>query len=148
MDWSRLLPHVSEDYEGPAIALYFLVLITLISTVRSLIHMLAPAGGAQSIAGLAIDVEGGQNLLAIFGQWGASQLILAIFYWLATLRYRFLVPFMLAVVFLEQVLRFAVGQLKPVVVSAPPPGEIGTYVLLPLALLALLLSLKPAPNRP
>ena len=80
--------------------------------------------------------------MVMFAQWGASQLILAFFYWLAILRYRFLIPFMLAIVFVEQVLRIGVGQLKPLEVAAPPPGAIGSYVLLPLSLIALILSLR------
>jgi len=99
-------------------------------------------GGANSIAGLAINNVGGKNLIAIFAQWGASQLILALFYWLAIFRYRFLVPVMLAVVFIEQVLRIAVGHIKPIEVSSMPPGAIGSYIILPLSLIALILSLK------
>ena len=142
MNGSRLLPPISEEYEGPPIPYYYLVLVAVVSTARSLVHILAPDGGASSIAGLAVDVAGGSNIVAMFGQWGASQLILALFYWLAIFRYRFLVPTMLAVVALEQALRIGVGQLKPVDVAAPPPGEIGSYILLPLSLLALLWSLR------
>jgi len=64
--------------------------------------MFALDGGAHSVAGLAINVEGGANLVALFAQWGASQLILAVFYWLAIIRYRGLVPLMLLIVALEQ----------------------------------------------
>jgi hypothetical protein len=146
MNGSRLLPPISEEYEGPPIPYYYLVLVAVVSTARSLVHILAPDGGASSIAGLAVDVAGGANIVAMFGQWGASQLILALVYWLAILRYRFLVPLMLAIVSLEQALRIGVGQLKPVEVAAPPPGEIGSYILLPLSLLALLWSLRGRPE--
>ena len=142
MDRSRFLPRVSEGYRGSRLAYYFFVLVAVVSTVRSLIHILALDGGASSIAGISVDVEGGANIIAMFAQWGASQLVLALLYWLVILRYRFLVPFMLAIVFVEQVLRIGIGQLKPVVGAAPPPGEIGSYILLPLSVLALLLSLR------
>jgi hypothetical protein len=114
----------------------------VVSTARSLVHILAPDGGAGSIAGLAVDVAGSANIVALFGQKGASQLILALFYWLAILRYRSLAPLMLAVVLLEQALRIAVGQLKPVEVAAPPPGDSGSYILLPLSALTLILALR------
>ncbi len=146
MNWSRLLPPPCDDYRGSRLAFYFLVLVAVVSTVRSLVHILAPDGGAGSIAGLAVDVAGGANIVAMFGQWGASQLILALLYWLAILRYRSLVPLMLAVVLLEQALRIGVGQIKPVEVAAPPPGEIGSYILLPLSLLALFLALRKTPE--
>lgn len=142
MDWSRLFPRIAEEYRGPRVPNVYLVVVAIVSTARSLVHILAPDGGAGSIAGLAVDVAGGANIVAMFGQWGASQLILALWTWLAILRYRFLVPAMLAVIALEQALRIGVGQLKPVEVAAPPPGEIGSYVLLPLSLLALLWSLR------
>ena len=142
MDWSRLLPRVDEGYSGPKASLYFLVLVAATGVVRSVIHMLAADGGAQSIAGLAVGVEGGPNIVAIFGQWGASQLILALLMWLVILRYRFLVPCMLAVTFLEQLLRLGVGQLKPLQVAATPPGAIGSVILLPLSFVALWVSLR------
>jgi hypothetical protein len=146
MDWSRLLPPPCDDYRGSRLTFYFLILVAVASTARSLVHILAPDGGAGSIAGLAVDVAGGANIVAMFGQWGASQLILALFYWLAILRYRSLAPLMLAVVLLEQALRIGVGQIKPVEVAAPPPGEIGSYILLPLSLLALVLALRKTPE--
>ena len=142
MNGSRFLPPVSAKHTGSRISLYFLVLTATVSTIRSLIHILAPDGGANSIAGLAVDVAGGDNLVALFAQWGAIQLILAAFYWLAILRYRFLVPLMLATVFLEHVLRLGAGDLKPLEVASAPPGAIGSYVLLPLSLIALVLSLR------
>ena len=42
--------------------------------------------------------------------------------------------------------RSAVGQIKPVEVAAPPPGEIGSYILLPLSALALFLALRKTPK--
>jgi hypothetical protein len=146
MNWSHLLPPPCDDYRGSRLAFSFLVLVAVVSTARSLVHILAPDGGAGSIAGLAVGVADGANIVAMFGQWGASQLILALFYWLAILRYRSLVPLMLAVLLLEQALRIAVGQLKPVEVAAPPPGEVGSYLLLPLSALALALALRKTPE--
>ncbi len=136
------LPSIEKDYQGSKAPFYFLVLIAIVSTGRSLIHIFAPDGGANSIAGIAVDVEGGANLIALFAQWGASQLILALFYWLAILRYRFLTPFMLAIILLEQLLRLGVGQIKPLVITSPPPGAIGSYILIPLTMIALVFSLK------
>jgi hypothetical protein len=142
MNGSRVFPAVDTPYRGSKTAFYFLVVIAIASTIRSLIHILAPDGGAYSIAGINIEVEGGTNIVAMFAQWGASQLILALIYWLVIIKYRFLVPAMIAVVFIEQVLRIAAGQLKPVQVSASPPGEIGSLLLLPLSLIFFLLSIK------
>ncbi|HTY10044.1 MAG TPA: hypothetical protein VMF88_03125 [Bacteroidota bacterium] len=141
MNWIRLFPKVTEEYKGSQIAFYYFVLIAVISTVRSLIHIVLSDGGANSIAGIAINVAGGTNIISIFAQWGASQLVLAFIYWLIIVRYQFLVPCMLAIITLEQFLRIGVGHLKPLEVSAMPPGAIGSYLILPLSLIALVLSL-------
>jgi len=148
MNWNSFLPRVDRDYEGPKSAFYFLVLMTLADTVRSLIHMFAPDGGANSIAGLDIQVAGGANLIAIFSQWGAIQLMLAVLSWIVILRYRFLVPLMLSYEVLEQLLRIGVGHLKPLVVASPPPGAIGSKIVLPLAILAFFWSLRSPRQRP
>ena len=142
LDWSRLFPAVDEDYVGPRVPYYFLILAATISTVRSLIHMLAADAGAGSIAGLDVNVQGGVNIIAIFAQWGAIQLILALLYWLTILRYRVLVPAMLAIVVLEQVLRLGLGRFKPLEVAGAPPGAAGSLLLLPLAVVAFLWSLR------
>jgi hypothetical protein len=142
LDVSRLLPESVQGYRGPKGPWYFLIAITLISTARSLVHMLAPDGGAGSIAGIAIDGPGGSNLVAIFAQWGNSQLMLASVFWLVVLRYRALVPLMLLLIVLEQVLRLLMGQLKPIVAAGTPPGAIGSELLLPVAAVMLLWSLK------
>jgi len=123
------------------VAFGFLVLCAVQGTVCALIHMLAPDGGAQSIAGLDVDVEGGRNLIAIFGQWGAVQLLLALIYWAVILRHRQLVTLMLWVIALDQLLRWFEGQIKPLVVSAPPPGAWATWIMGPLSVLALALAI-------
>jgi hypothetical protein len=116
------------------------------STARSLVHLIAPDGGAHTIAGLALDVTGGPNIVALFGQWGASQLVLACLQWAVVLRYRFLVPGMLAIIVLEQLLRLLAGRLKPLVLDAPPPGAYGTYAVLGLGLVFLALALRQHPR--
>lgn len=120
--------------------------MAIVGTGRSLVHIFAPDGGAHSIAGLDVNVNGGTNIIAIFAQWGAIQLILAIFYWLAILHYRFLTPFMLSIVLLEQLFRIGAGLLKNFEVADAPPGETGSYLILPLALFALILSLRSRPS--
>jgi hypothetical protein len=116
------------------------------STARSLVHLLAPDGGAHTIAGITLDVAGGPNIVALFGQWGASQLVLACLQWVVVLRYRFLVPAMLAIIVLEQLLRILAGRLKPLVLDSPPPGAYGTYAILGLALIFLALALRQHPR--
>ena len=142
----RLLPRTENRYAGSQWSLRFLTLVTVVSTARSLVHLIAPDGGAHTIAGIALDVAGGPNIVALFGQWGASQLVLACLQWVVVLRYRFLVPAMLAIIVLEQLLRLLAGRLKPLVLDAPPPGAYGTYVVLGLSLVFLALALRQHPR--
>ncbi len=142
MDWTRLFPVIDKDYTGATPPFfYFLIVVAIVSTIRSLIHIFAPDGGAGSIAGIDISVQGGANIVAIFAQWGALQLLLALFYWLVILRYRFLVPAMLAVVILEQLFRMGAAYLKPLEIASPLPGAYGSQILLLSAMIAFIWSL-------
>lgn len=123
------------------IAFGFLVLCAVEGLVRSCIHMFAPDSGAHSIAGMAIDVEGGKNLIAIVGQWGATQFLLALIYCAVILRHRKFVTLMLVIVVLDQLLRFMEGQLKPIVVDVPPPGAWATWIMGPMSVAALALAI-------
>ncbi len=42
MDWPRLFPKVEKDYTGSKISFYFLILIAIVSAIRSLIRVIAP----------------------------------------------------------------------------------------------------------
>ena len=140
--FNALFPVVNRPYHAGRAPLFFLVLIAFTGTGRSLVHLLAPDSGAGIIGGIDLSVAGGANIVSLAGQWGASQLVLALLQWLVVLRYRFLVPAMLAVVVLEQLLRILAGRLKPLQIDTPPPGAYGTYVALALGLVFLVLALR------
>ena len=72
---------------------------------------------------------------------GLEQLLLAVVAWVVLLRFREMLPLALLLAFLDLVGRFAVGQLKPLETASPPPGEIGTYLLLPITFVFLVVSL-------
>ena len=109
----------------------------MVMTGRSLVHILRADGGAQSIAGIDIEVEGGQNIVAIFAQWGLVQLLLAAVAWIVMLRYRGLIPLVLLLNLIENIGRIAVGRSKPLKVAKPPPGARGSVVFIPLLAWAL-----------
>jgi hypothetical protein len=142
-DLSALLPPLDADYRGSARSRRFLTVLTVVTTVRSLIHVAAPDGGARSIAKLDVDGPQGKNLVALFGQWGLEQLLLAGVSWVILRRYRSLIPFALLLHVLDLVGRIGVGRMKPIVVERPPPGAIGQVVVLPPAAIALWFSLPP-----
>lgn len=136
-DLRGLFPDPAAGYRGTRFSLWLLVALTAVTVVRSLVHVFAPDGGAGSIAGLDVSGEGGANLIALFGQWGWAQTLLSLVAVVVLVHYRFLVPFAWLLQVLDWGGRALVGQLKPLVVDAPPPGALGNAVFLPLALVAL-----------
>jgi hypothetical protein len=116
------------------------MLIAILSTVRSCIHLLAPDGGAGSIAGLDLSVDGAPGIIFSFALWGSAKLIYSFVQLAVAFRYWSLVPFMYALPFFEAMLRMLVGRMKPVTFSHTPPGAYANYVTLPVAALMLILS--------
>jgi hypothetical protein len=136
-----LLPVPADNsIRGMKLPVYVFTLIAIVSTIRSFIHVLAPDGGAGSIAGMDLSA-GAPGIIFAFGLWGSAQLIYAVIQLVVAFRYRSLVPFMYVLLMLETLLRELVGHLKPATFVHRPPGAIGDYVILPLAALMLALSL-------
>lgn len=143
-DLSRLLPPDAADYRGPRIATWIIGGYLVLVTVRSLIHLFAPDGGAESIATIDTSVEGGDNIIAIFGQWGAIQLLLAGLLWVLVLRYRGLLPLVALVLVVEPLLRELAGRLKPVETMGTAPGAAFNSAAIVVTALLLYLTLCPA----
>ncbi len=140
--FATLLPSSADNtIRGMKLPVYVFAVIAMVSTIRSLIHLLAPDGGAGSIAGMDLSVAGAQGIIFSFALWGSAQLIYALIQLVVVFRYRSLVPFMYVLLILETLLRELVGHMKPVHFAHTPPGAIGNYVILPLAALMLALSL-------
>jgi hypothetical protein len=141
---SVLLPVAADNtVHGMRLPVYFFAVIAILSTIRSCIHLLAPDGGAGSIAGMDLSVSGANGIIFAFALWGSAQLVYAIMQLAVAFRYRSLVPFMYLLLILETLLRMFVGHFKPATFRHRPPGAIGNYVMLPLAILMLVLSFIP-----
>ena len=141
---AALLPADPAAYDGPRVAVWGAVAWLSVITVRSFIHLLAPDGGAHSIATIDVAVAGGPNIVALFGQWGAIQLLLTGLLWVLVLRWRGLVPLTLAVFVAEPCLRGLAGHLKPITTMGTAPGAALNWMVLPLLVVLLWLSLCPA----
>jgi predicted neutral ceramidase superfamily lipid hydrolase len=133
---------VDNSFQGYKIAATIFLLVAFVTIARSCIHILAPDGGANSIAGINVSVAGGSNIVSIFALWGLSQLLMGFVYLVVFFRYKNLIPFMYLLILTEYSGRIALGYIKPLEVSHTPPGVIGDYILVPLAILMLILSLK------
>lgn len=142
----KLLPSIiTNKYNGNAIAKWAFILLTVFTIVRSLIHILAPDGGAQSIATIPLDSyssAASAAVVMIFSLWGLSQFLMGIFYLIVSLRYKSLIPLMYCFIIVEYTMRIVIGQMKPLDTIKTAPGAIGNYILIPIAIILLLLSLK------
>jgi hypothetical protein len=140
---AALLPAAPTHYDGPMLAWWFAAAYLVVVTLRSLVHVLAPDGGAGSIATIDLSVAGGANVIAMFGQWGAVQLLLALLLWVLLLRYRGLVPLVLLVFLVEPGLRELAGRLKPLETLGTAPGAALNWAVVPVVAVMLWLSLCP-----
>lgn len=118
-----LLPNDLSLYAGYRFVRVGTAIFLCISVVRSAIHLFSSDGGADQIAGIDISVAGGDNIVAIFHQWGATQLLLAVFLTFLFIRYPGMTPLTLLILTLDPVVRFVAGQMKSVTTDGPPPGE-------------------------
>ena len=122
-DFKKLLPNNPTSFEGFRAIRIVTAIYLLVMVVRSCIHLFAVDGGAQSIAGIDTSVEGGNNIIAIFHQWGAIQLILAVLLFVLFFRYPGFTPLILLTLALDPVMRFIAGQMMSLTTTGTPPGE-------------------------
>jgi len=120
---TRLLPDDARTYGGPAFAWWLAAAYLALLTVRSLIHLFATDGGAESIATIDTTVAGGVL-------------------WVLLLRYRGLTPFVYLIFIVEPVLRAISGLLKPVEAVGIGPGHALNWLAVPILAVLLLFSLS------
>ena len=143
---TRILPKTIENaYNGSPLAKHTFLVITMVTIVRSLIHIFAADGGAQSIATMPLDSytpAGAAAVITMFSLWGLSQLLMGLVYVVVYLRYTSLIPAMYVLLISEYTLRIVIGIMKPIVTGGTVPGSIGNFVLVPLCVIMLALSLR------
>ncbi len=142
----NLLPDkVTNNFTGHKAALYVFPIIALVTIVRSLIHILAIDGGAQSIAGITLDQfseAAASTVVAIFAMWGISQLLFGLLYGVIYVKYKSLIPLMYLFMLTEYLMRLGVGFTKTIQTTHTPPGVIGNYILVPILIILIYLSLQ------
>lgn len=140
---------ISGVYPGHPLAKYVFVLLTILTIGRSLVHIVAPDGGAQSIATIPLDsysAAAADTVILMFALWGLSQLIVGLLYGVVLWRYQALIPLMYLLMLFEYAMRMLLGFWKPIETVATAPGAIGDYVLVPLAAVMLFLSVRSPQN--
>ena len=139
---SVLPPSTTGDYAGARSAAWFLGLVALLTIGPALVHSFLPDGGAHSIAGLVLG-DKRELVIGVFRWEGATQLALGLAMLAVAIRYRPLVPLFLALALLEHGLM----ALQAWVIAPPsdghhPPEHYGSVIVLPLAAIFLVLSLR------
>jgi len=123
LDIKKVLPKDPITYLGHKSIRVITAVYLLIVVIRSCVHLFASDGGANSIAGIDVSVEGGDNIIAIFHQWGAIQLIVAGLLVVLFFRYPGLTPLVVLTLAIDPIMRALAGQMMPVTSQSTPPGE-------------------------
>ena len=139
---SFLPPSTNVQYVGSALAARFLTLMGALTIAPGLVHTFLPDGGAGVIAGM--DLSGGcARVIGVFAWAGATQIVWGVTLLVASLRYRGLVPSLLALVVVERsLIALNLWVLKAPESGHHPPEAYATLIALPLIALALALSLR------
>jgi len=138
----KIFPANPSTFSGPRAVRIATALFLILVIVRSCIHLFSSDGGANSIAGIDVTVAGGDNIIAIFHQWGAIQLILAVLLSVLFIQYPGFTPLVLLTLALDPIMRAIAGQMKSVTSEGAPPGESLNWPAFVLLALLFLFSLK------
>jgi len=141
IDVKKILPKDPSAFTGFRLVRILLAIYMMVIVIRSCIHFFVSDGGANSIAGIDISVEGGDNIVAIFHQWGATQLLLVLLLYVLFFRYPGLTPLIALTLAIEPIFRFISGKIMPLTAQGTPPGEslngVSFYVLIALFIASL-----------
>jgi hypothetical protein len=138
---NSILPKSPKDYQGYGLVRLFTLLFLLVILSRSCIHLFAADGGAQSIAGVDTSGPGGSNVIAIFHQWGAIQLLLALLLLLLFFTYKGLTPLVILFLSLDAPLRALAGIMGKLETAHTPPGAELNWPIFALLVLLFMASL-------
>ena len=121
-DIANLLPDDVSVYSGFGFVRIVVAMFLALVVVRSCIHVFAQDGGAQRIAGVDTSVAGGDNVIAMFHQWGAAQLTLVGLLIVVYVRYPGLTPLVILTLALDPVTRAMASRVKKLTSTKTPPG--------------------------
>jgi len=126
----------NEHYRGRAFGWIVLLLFGAMNLFRGSVHLFKTDGGAASIAGIDLTLNGAV-ILTLFATMGWTQLLMAAIDLSVALRFRALAPVLTGYHLLHQVgAAIILWAWRPLPVEAP--GKFGALVILPVALLGFL----------
>jgi len=142
---SLLLPqHADNSYRGHKAALWLFGLLLLMKAGISLGSIFNGRTAATSADGIPIDTytpAGAQTVLSLFALLGIANLIICVTGVVVLVRYRSLIPFMLALFLVQQLSRYPVFHFLPIVRTGAPPGSAINLTILGAIVVGLALSL-------
>jgi len=146
----RLLPQrVDNTYRGHKLALWLFGAVVLMKLAMSLNSIFNGYVVASSADGIPLDTfpsAAAQTVVALFAIWGLAHLMICLLCILVLVRYRSMVPLMLALLLLEHLSRKLILQFLPIVRTGTPPGFFINVILLALMIVGLALSLRSQSN--
>jgi hypothetical protein len=141
----RLLPQrVDNTYRGHKLALWLFGAVVLMKLAMSLNSIFNGYVVASSADGIPLDTfpsSAARTVIALFAIWGLAHLMICLLCILVLVRYRSMVPLMLALLLLEHLSRKLILQFLPIVRTGTPPGFLTNFMLLALMIAGLALSL-------
>jgi hypothetical protein len=141
----QLLPRtIDNTYRGQKTALWLLGLLLLMKAAMGLNSIINGYKVATSADGIPLDTyppAAARTIVALFGIWGLGHFMICLLGVLVLVRYRRMVPFMFALLLVEQVSRKLILQFRPIVRVGTPPASFVNLALLALMVVGLALSL-------
>lgn len=143
---NQLLPRsIDNTYRGHKVALWLFGFVVLMKVAMSLNSIFNGYSVASSADGVPLDrypSAAAQTIVALFAVFGLAHFVICVLCILVLIRYRRMIPFMFALLLLEQLSRRLILQLLPVVRTGRPPASAINLVLLALMIIGLTLSLR------
>lgn len=132
------LTHTNSVY----FKMHFIVLsfVTVVSLLRSLLHIFLPDGGAQLIATIPLDTysEAAQDvIIGMFALWGLAQLFGSFIFLYVLIKKPNFIMVLYVFLLLEYSGRLLIGLNKPFETVQTAPGAIGNYVFIVLSVVSL-----------
>jgi hypothetical protein len=148
---NQLLPQrVDNTYRGHKLALWFFGLLLLMHLAMSLNCIFNGYFVATAADGIALDAfppAAAQAVLSLFATWGVEHFFIWLLGILILVRYRSLIPFMFALLLLEDLARKTTLYLLPMTRTGAGPGYLVNFLFLAFMCVGLALSLRSARSK-
>lgn len=143
--WKRIFPETFDNrYRGLKFALWLLYPITFLNLAIALGGIFSKDGGAQSADGIPLDTfgnGGAEAVIRVAAILGLESLLLGLFFVLALVRYRSMIPLMYALLVADYLGRRGIAEMKPYLHIAATGASYVNVALFALSVAGLVLSL-------